>query len=151
MELKDGIDYIPQIKELIMEYTKWLNRDLTFQNLEEELSNPAKKYTSPAGEVLVAIDNDKVLGMVAYHRHNEYRCEMKRLYVKPEARGLQVGDLLVQQIIQHARIAGFKEMVLDTLLPMKEAINLYKKYGFEECDAYYNNPMEDVVYLKKEL
>ena len=79
MTIKDGKNYISQVRELIIEYTKSLNRDLTFQNIDEELKNPAAKYTPPAGELLVAVDEtDNVIGMVAYHRHNSERCEMKR-------------------------------------------------------------------------
>ena len=76
---------------------------------------------------------------------------MKRLFVKPEARGLHIGDKLVKEIIEHAKKAGYKEMVLDTIVPLKSAIGLYKKYGFEECEPYYNNPMDDVLYMKKIL
>ena len=151
MDIRDGKDYIPQVTELIIEYTKRLGRDLTFQNIDAELENPAYKYTAPEGEILVAVKDDQIIGMVAYHRHTNDRCEMKRLYVKPEARGLHLGDTLVKEILVHAKEAGFEEMVLDTIVPLKSAISLYKKYGFEECDPYYNNPMDDVIYMKKSL
>ena len=150
--IKDGTNDISQVKELIIEYTKGLNRDLTFQNIEQELRNPAVKYMAPEGELLVAVDEmDNVIGKVAYHRHNSERCEMKRLYVKPETRGMHLGDLLVKEILEHAEQAGYKEMVLDTIIPLKAAIGLYKKNGFKECDPYYNNPMDDVIYMMKEL
>lgn len=42
-------------------------------------------------------------------------------------------------------------MVLDTIVPLKAAIHLYKKHGFKECAPYYNNPMDDVIYMMKEL
>ena len=42
-------------------------------------------------------------------------------------------------------------MVLDTIKPLKNAIYLYKKYGFTETEPYYNNPMEDVIYMKLNL
>ena len=128
-----------------------LNRDLSFQNIDEELHDPAHKYTAPEGELLVAIDNANVIGMVAYHRHSDTRCEMKRLYVKPESRGLHLGDALVNEIIACAKKAGFKEMVLDTIKPLKSAIRLYQKHGFETCSPYYDNPMDDVIYMKKLL
>ena len=83
MKILDGRPYIPQIRKLIEEYTSWLGRDLTFQNLEEELRDPAKKYTPPQGEVLVAEEAGRIIGMIAYHRHTDRRCEMKRLYVNP--------------------------------------------------------------------
>ncbi len=152
MKIKDGKDYIAQVKGLIAEYTKRLNRDLSFQQLDAELSDPAAKYTPPEGELLVAVNEEGVVtGMVAYHRHNSERCEMKRLYVKPEARGLHLGDTLVKEIINHARAAGYKEMVLDTVVPLKAAISLYRKNGFTECEPYYDNPMDDVIYMSRLL
>lgn len=152
MKIVDGKDYIDQVKEKIIEYTKRLNRDLSFQNLEEELKDPAKKYTAPEGELLVAVDdNDHVVGMVAYHRHTKERCEMKRLYVSPDCRGMKLGEQLVQAITEHAKKAGYQEMVLDTIQPLQNAIHLYQKMGFTECEAYYDNPMSDVIYMKKIL
>ena len=151
VQILDGKNYISEIKELILEYTNSLGRDLSFQCLDEELSNPAMKYTPPYGEILVAVEEDKVIGMVAYHRHSDTRCEMKRLYVKPEARKQHTGETLVREILIHAISAGYTEMVLDTIKPLTAAINLYQKFGFKECDAYYDNPMEDVIYMKREL
>lgn len=151
IHILDGIDYLDQVKDLIIEYVTKLGRDLTFQNLDDELSDPAKKYTAPEGELLVAVDEGKVIGMVAYHRHSDTRCEMKRLYVRPEARGLHLGEKLVMEITAHAKKAGYTEMVLDTIVPLKAAISLYKKCDFEECEAYYHNPMDDVIYMRKVL
>ncbi|WP_233509493.1 MULTISPECIES: GNAT family N-acetyltransferase [Bacillota] len=148
----NGIDYIEQVKIKIIEYTTRLGRDLSFQNIDEELSNPAIKYAAPQGELLVALDDhEKVIGMVAYHKHSDERCEMKRLYVSPECRGMKLGEKLVDEIIQHAKNAGFKEMVLDTIVPLQAAIHLYNKMGFEECEPYYYNPMDDVIYMKRLL
>lgn len=151
MKIVDGKPYIQQIKELIIEYTKWLGRNLSFQNLDDELKDPAKKYTSPEGELLVAVEGEDVLGMIAYHKHSDTRCEMKRLYVKPSCRGMKLGEKLIEELIVHARQAGYKEMVLDTIVPLQSAIHLYKKLGFTECEPYYHNPMPDVLYFRKEL
>lgn len=142
---------MPEVKGLIKEYSTRLGRDLSFQNIDDELKNPARKYTAPEGELLAAVDNGEVLGMVAYHRHSDVRCEMKRLYVRPKARGMHLGAILVEEIIDCARKAGYREIVLDTIEPLKAAISLYKKYGFEECEPYYDNPMSDVIYMHKYL
>lgn len=152
MKIVDGKDYINQVKNKIIEYTKRLNRDLSFQNIDEELKDPAKKYTAPEGELLVAVDDDdQVMGIVAYHRHTAERCEMKRLFVSTDCRGMQLGEQLVEAIVEHARKAGYKEMVLDTIQPLQAAIHIYKKMGFTECEPYYDNPMSDVIYMKKIL
>ena len=151
MEIVDGKDYLPQVRQMIIRYTNWLNRDLSFQNLEDELDNLKQKYTSPEGEILVAVQNGTVCGMVAYHRHSSTRCEMKRLYVDVKMRGQHLGEELVSAIISHARNSGYHEMVLDTIQPLKSAIQLYKKHGFQERAPYYGNPMKDVIYMKLDL
>ena len=119
---------------------------ISFQNLDDELKDPA-----PEGELLVAVEGEDVLGMIAYHKHSDTRCEMKRLYVKPSCRGMKLGEKLIEELIAHARQAGYKEMVLDTIVPLQSAIHLYKKLGFTECEPYYHNPMPDVLYFRKEL
>ena len=116
------------------------------------MADIAEKYTAPNGELLVAIDeNEIVLGMVAYYQHSNTRCEMKRLYVRPEGRGYALGDRLIESIMDHAKASGYTEMVLDTIEPLEVAIHLYKKYGFTECEPYYHNPMDDVIYMSREL
>ena len=121
---------------------------MSFQNLDKELADIAEKYTAPNGELLVAIDdNNVVLGMVAYYPHSETRCEMKRLYVRPEGRGHALGDCLIESIVDYAKESGYKELVLDTNESLQAAIHLYKKHGFIECEPYYHNPMDDVIYM----
>ncbi len=152
MKIKDGSAYLPQVLALMKEYTQRLGRDLSFQNFDAERKDPAEKYTPPHGALLVAVnEKDEVLGMVAYHRHSPTRCEMKRLYVRPQARGLHLGETLAAAIIARAQADGFSEMVLDTIRPLQAAISLYQKLGFKECAPYYNNPMPDVIYMKKSL
>lgn len=152
IKIVDGKPYLDEVKQLIIEYTQWLGRDLSFQNLDTELADIAEKYTAPNGELLVAVDDTQaVLGMVAYYQHSDTRCEMKRLYVRPEGRGHALGDRLIEEIMAHAKAAGYTEMVLDTIAPLQAAIHLYKKHGFTECDAYYHNPMDDVIYMNKQL
>lgn len=151
MQIVDGKEYIPQVRDLILEYADCLGRDLSFQNIEDELKNPAKKYTAPEGELFVAVKDGRVSGMIAYHRHSDVRCEMKRLYVRPECRGEKLGERLIAALLQQAKKAGYREMVLDTILPLQAAIHLYRKMGFQECAPYYENPMEDVVYFQKFL
>ena len=62
-----------------------------------------------------------------------------------------LGERLIAALLQQAKKAGYREMVLDTILPLQAAIHLYRKMGFRECAPYYKNPMEDVVYFQKFL
>ena len=57
----------------------------------------------------------------------------------------------IERIIDYAKSSGYKEMVLDIIEPLQAVIHLYKKHGFTECEPYYHNPMDDVIYMRKEL
>lgn len=153
MELKivDATNYLDDVKKLIVEYTKFLKRDLTFQHLDEEMADLPKKYLPPNGRLLCAKVDDKIIGCVAYHKHTAECCEMKRLFVLEGYRKFHAGSKLIEAILLAAENDGYKEMVLDTITPLESAIHLYKKFGFVETASYYENPMDDVIYMKKIL
>lgn len=56
MVIADGKNHLTAVRELIGEYSSRQGRDLSFQDLEEELKDPARKYTPPEGELLVALE-----------------------------------------------------------------------------------------------
>jgi ribosomal protein S18 acetylase RimI-like enzyme len=76
---------------------------------------------------------------------------MKRLYVKPQYRGVGLGRRLVESGIRSAQKLGYSRMVLDTLPGMAEAQALYESLGFREIEGYYPNPLEGVRYLAANL
>jgi ribosomal protein S18 acetylase RimI-like enzyme len=73
-------------------------------------------------------------------------CELKRLFLAPETRGLGLSKPLMKVAISHAKKMGYEEMLLDTLRNMKTARKLYEGHGFEEIDSYYENPNDAVFY-----
>ena len=91
------------------------------------------------------------VGCAALKPLDDTRCEMKRLYVRPEYRGQGIARALVHQLMQEARVAGYRQMVLDTFPFLPEAITLYKREGFYEIERYNDNPMPGSVYLCCEL
>ena len=153
MEIVDGANFLQDIRALILEYAERLGEDLTFQNFAEEMEHLENKYSGVKnGKLLAAVAADgSVAGCVAIRCHDSRRCEMKRLYVKPEYRGQKIGDCLVRTILKLAEEAGYEEMVLDTLKRLEGAVHLYRKYGFREIAPYYDNPLDDVIYMKKDL
>ena len=138
-------------KNLIMEYMKWLNQDLCFQNIDDELNNFPKKYEEPEGTFVVAKENDKIVGIVGIKKLENRICEMKRLYVNDNYKGKGIGKKLVEIIIEEAKIKNYEKMRLDTLNTMEAALNLYYKNGFYNIVPYYHNPADGVVYLEKIL
>jgi len=138
---------------LFREYADWLGIDLSFQDFEAELASLPGKYAPPTGELMLAHSPDgDALGCVAVRPLEAGAvCEMKRLYVRPAARGLGIGRALVAAIIDAAETLGYTQMKLDTLPSMPEALALYKRCGFLEIPAYYHNPVPGTVYLGKRL
>lgn len=138
-------------RRLFVEYAESLGFDLHFQDFQTELENLNKIYARPDGLILLAYTNDGLAGCVAMRRFEGDTCEMKRLYVRPEFRGRGLGRLLSKDIIERARKAGYKKMLLDTLATMTEAIALYKSLGFEEVESYRYNPLEGAKYFELKL
>jgi ribosomal protein S18 acetylase RimI-like enzyme len=76
---------------------------------------------------------------------------MKRLYVRPQFRGKNIGKLMVQKIITDAKEIGYSYMLLDTLPFLEKAIHIYKKFGFYTIDCYNNSPMNTSIYMRLDL
>jgi ribosomal protein S18 acetylase RimI-like enzyme len=138
---------------LFREYADWLGIDLSFQGFEAELASLPGKYAPPTGALILAYSPEgEALGCVAVRPlEGNAACEMKRLYVRPAARGLGIGAALVAAVIGAAETLGYREMKLDTLPSMPEALALYQRFGFLQIPAYYHNPVRGTVYLGKRL
>jgi len=140
--------HLNHIKELFMEYATSLGINLSFQKFDDELANLPGEYVFPKGCMLLAISGGQIAGCVALRSLGDDICEMKRLYVRPQFRGKGLGRSLVQALIVEARRLGYKKMRLDTLPWMKEAIALYRSFGFKEIPPYCYNPIEGVLFME---
>jgi len=136
---------------LFSEYAASLGFDLCFQDFEKELRELPGEYAPPDGCLLLAHDGEKALGCVALRRIDEQTCEMKRLYVRPEARGQRLGRKLAEAVIAEARRIGYHCMRLDTLPSMSEAIVLYRTLGFRATAEYRYNPMPGAIFMELKL
>lgn len=147
-----------EVAELFGEYTDMLIAgDATFreylaiQNYDGELAHLEEKYGLPGGRLYLAYEDGRLAGCIGLRKMDEENCEMKRLYVRPEFRGKQIGRLLVHKIIEEAGKTGYHHMFLDTLPFLQSAVRMYRKYGFYEIESYNDSPMGTSIYMKLDL
>ena len=87
--------------------------------------------------LLLAFDAEAPVGCVALRALEAPNIgEMKRLFVRPEARGRGVGAALVRALVERAREAGYAAVRLDTLPSMRAAQALYRQLGFQPIAPY---------------
>lgn len=143
---------IAQARELFLEYEKALGISLCFQNFEQELADLPGHYAPPSGRLLLANYEGQLAGCVALHQLEPGICEMKRLYLRPAARGKGIGRVMVEVLIHEARGIGYHVLRLDTIAPlMKDAVAMYRKMGFREIPPYCENPCDGALYMELDL
>ena len=143
---------IAQARDLFLEYAKSLNFDLCFQSFDKELAGLPGDYAPPDGRLLLAEYQGQLAGCVALHKLDAQVCEMKRLYLRPQFRGKGIGRALTETLITEARSLGYRRMRLDTVEPvMKDAVAMYRRFGFKEIAAYRVNPIAGTLYMELEL
>jgi ribosomal protein S18 acetylase RimI-like enzyme len=135
----------PHGEELFYEY-------LAQQDFERELADLPGSYGPPLGVLLIAEHDGAVIGCVALKPLNPpATCEMKRLFVRPQGRGLGAGHALVAALIESAKQAGYSFMRLDCMPSMVDAQRLYRSHGFYEIEPYNANPVPGSLFFERAL
>lgn len=136
---------------LFKEYAAYIGIDLSFQNFEKELQALGGQYSAPEGALILAYLDDNAVGCVGVRRLEADIAELKRMYVKPEARRHGIGVGLLERALENAVILGYQRIRLDTLAHMTKAQELYRRFGFYTILPYRFNPLDGAVYMEKEL
>lgn len=141
------------VKKLLVAYKHEFNDDTCFTSFEEELANIESYYDSDDKLKLVAVSDvdGSLAGCVAFKTILPGIAEMKRLYVVPSHRGRQLGRRLTEAVIHYARQGGYQKIVLDTMLEMKAAQQLYHQLGFSIIASYNHQDSAKLVCFEKDL
>jgi ribosomal protein S18 acetylase RimI-like enzyme len=157
----DPPETLAQARELLLEYGRFVIAQpgaarFCFGTLEQEAAHLPHSFIDQGGGCLMAFANSQPAGFVAWRAvpeaaaHNAW--ELKRLWVRPSARGLALGRALTQAVLDRAVAAKRKAILLDTApSSMSAAHRLYLEMGFEPCAPYNDNLVEGLAWLKKPL
>lgn len=147
-----------EVLQLFTEYTDMIlkqgddvKRCLDSQHYGNEVLDLKEKYGLPYGRLYLAYWGDRAAGCVALKQTDNIYCEIKRLYVRPGYRGKGVGRILIDQVINDAKLIGYKHVRLDTFPFMDSAIRIYRQYGFYDIERYNDNPAFTAVYMQLDL
>ena len=158
IEFLNGPEHPAEIEELFREYTDMLVAGdpvfasyLELQSFDEELRHLEGKYAPPEGCLYLLCVDGQNAGCGGMKRLDESRCELKRMYIRPSFRRMGLGRELALRIIEDAREAGYRRMLLDTLPFLQAAKALYRSLGFYEIERYNDSPMGGASYLCLDL
>ncbi len=121
------------------------------QAFQKQLSKLPAEFAGPSGCLFLAMHGELPAGCVGLRDLGNGICEMKRLYVRPEFRGLKIGRKLMESIIAEARRIGYSAIRGDTIPSMQAAQALYASFGFKEIGPYRYNPIEGVKFIELKL
>ena len=112
------------------------------QTVTADLATIAK-FQPPDGRVLLALRDDRAIGIGCLRRIGDDVGEIKRMYVDPSSRGLGAGRAILEQLLAAARVAGYGKVRLDSAQYMTVAHALYRAVGFHEIGAYSEKEVPD--------
>ena len=143
------IDFKPEYtKDFYNLNIEWLKTFFYVEAYDENvLSQPDKYIINKGGFIFFAIKNEKVVGTVALMPTEKSRIlELTKMAVLPEERGLKIGQQLLQHCIDFGKSQNLKALLLYSSTKLKNAIYLYRKYGFVELELEKDSP-----YLRSDI
>lgn len=136
---------VAEIREMFREYAAWVGDGCFWVNdFEDELAALPGWYKA----LLIARDESRALvGSAAVKHLPDGGAELKRLYVRPSARGTGLGKQLATAAVDRARELGYTVIRLDTLMKMDVARAIYASLGFEPCEPFVDHPIPGVMFF----
>jgi GNAT superfamily N-acetyltransferase len=151
-----GDEDLARVRSLMESYGAFLSgapsgsANMCLSGFREEMDALRGKYSA----LLLATVDGVAAGCVALRRLPQIEgvCEMKRLWVEPDFRGMRLGWRLVEEAIQWARREGMTAVHLDTITAaMPEAVRLYAAMGFVRVAPYHRDCTKDVEFFRLDL
>jgi GNAT superfamily N-acetyltransferase len=132
---------LDHVRSLLRQFRVWHNQrhrddvELIARYFEEtlfeaELHGLPGEYAPPHGRLYAAYRAGQPVGCAAMRDLGQGICEIRRMFVPADFRGLGIGSALTEQMISEAIVAGYRRLRLDTSKRHAEAIRLFENSGF---------------------
>jgi putative acetyltransferase len=99
-------------------------------------------FRQPRSAYFVAVKDDRILGgggIFPTEGLPADTCELVKMYLVPEARGIGLGKAIIKKCFETARNFGFSKIYLETMPELKQALIVYEKFGFSYLDGPMGN------------
>jgi GNAT superfamily N-acetyltransferase len=107
---------------------------------------------SPVEKIWIIESDEQLIGTITLTKVSVETAQLRWFYVLPEYHGRGLGKLLMEKLLEFAGRKGYREITLGTVDSLKEAISLYKKYGFKLVDSHthfiWGQTTTEETYLK---
>ena len=115
---------------------------------DADIKDIESSYFGRGGKFFVLETEDGlIIGAYGLYPVEERTCELRKMYLQKTYRGKGLGKFLLEDALSKARQLGFERMILETASVLKEAIALYKSYGFVEYNPQHMSSRCDQAYL----
>jgi pimeloyl-ACP methyl ester carboxylesterase/GNAT superfamily N-acetyltransferase len=131
-------DYVAEIKAMYPEWAPDVPPRMDPRDVEP-----------PDGRWLVAYRAGHAVGCAGLKRIDDRAAEVKRIYVRPEARGAGVARALITGLEAAARDAGYDTIRLDTGAQQQASVALFRSCGYEPIADYNSNPVAAYWFEKR--
>jgi ribosomal protein S18 acetylase RimI-like enzyme len=95
-----------------------------------------EELSPPTGRFIVAYDGDEAVACGAFRRHDDDTAEIKRMWVRPSARGRGIARMILDELEVSAVGSGYRATVLETGVRQPEAVALYESHGYTRIPNY---------------
>lgn len=102
----------------------------------------------PHGAFYLVYVGNELAGMGGLRPLDSGVCEIKRIYVRPAFRGLQLGDSILQRLLSNAQAFGYQRVCLDSAPFMRSAQRMYAAAGFVDRGPYEGLEVPVVLHAK---
>lgn len=144
-----------EARQVVLALCDFLKQGLDFDMLAEqegaieEIDNLDRFYTPPQGRFFAGRADGRIVATTAVRLDTPEFAELKRVFVRPEARGLKLASRMLDLAVDEARAMGARSLWLETASQiMHTAIGMYRAHGFREVGSYTTRGVTGLVMEK---